>query len=100
MVAAGAPHALVKVLRSDMHEAKADAAGTLANIASQEQHVGAVVAAGAIEACVAVLQTGPDDAKDECCSDSGKYFTPRAACGCSGGSRCSRGLHCSAAIWT
>ena len=28
-----------------------------------EQHVGAVVAAGAIEACVAVLQTGPDDAK-------------------------------------
>ena len=64
MVAAGAPHALVKVLRSDMHSAKADAAMTLRNIATEEQHVGAVVAAGAIEACVAVLQTGPDDIKE------------------------------------
>ena len=64
MVAAGAPHALVKVLRSDMHEAKGDAMMALVSIAVQQQYVGAVVAAGVVEACVAVLQTGPDDAKD------------------------------------
>ena len=63
MVAAGAPHALVKVLHSDMYEAKADAAMTLANITIEGQHVGAVVAAGAIEACATTLQTGPDEAK-------------------------------------
>ena len=78
MVAAGAPHALVKVLQGGPDEAKGDAGVALANIADhcrpniadqsrnilrQEQHVGAVVAAGAIEACVAVMQTGPDDVK-------------------------------------
>ena len=50
MVAAGAPHALVKVLRSDMHVAKCDAAGALVNIAQHKQHIGAVVTAGALEA--------------------------------------------------
>ena len=64
MVAAGAPHALARVLCSDIHEAKEDAAFTLSNIAQQEQHVGAVVAAGAVKACVTVLQTGTDQTKE------------------------------------
>ena len=63
MVAAGAPHALVKVLRSDMHVAKGDAAGALANIAVQKENSNAVVTAGAVEACVTLIQTGPDEAK-------------------------------------
>ena len=58
LVAAGAPHGLEKVLRSDIHDAKADAAGALASIA--EQYAGAVVSSGAIEAWVAVLQMGTE----------------------------------------
>ena len=77
-------------------------AGALANIACQVQQKGALVAAGAIEACVAVLQSGPDDAK---CNGSLTLANlsnheHKGIGECIGGSRCNRGLHCSAAIWT
>lgn len=55
--------ACVAVVQTGPGAAKDAAALTLSNIARQEQHVGAMVAAGAIEACVAVLQTGPGKAK-------------------------------------
>jgi hypothetical protein len=47
----------------DLHDAKIDAAYTLTNITQQKQYLAAMAAAGAIQACVTVLQTGPDVAK-------------------------------------
>ena len=44
------------------HAAKANAALVLFYVSEHEQHVESVVAAGAIEVCVVMLQTGPDDA--------------------------------------
>ena len=61
VVAAGAPHALVKVLELGLESAQISAAA-LSRIAKHE-HVGAVVAAGGAEACVGVLRSGPEDTK-------------------------------------
>ena len=61
VVAAGAPHALVKVLQLGLESAQISAAA-LSRIAKHE-HVGAVVAAGGAAACVGVLRSGPEDTK-------------------------------------